>query len=48
MGSDIADFNKDSRLDIIVADMLSESNHRQKMLKGTNISITLENKENHV
>ncbi|MGN6436651.1 MAG: VCBS repeat-containing protein [Agriterribacter sp.] len=34
MGSDIADYNNDSRPDILTLDMLPEDNHRQKLLKG--------------
>ena len=34
MGADIADYNNDSRPDIVTLDMLPEDNHRQKLLKG--------------
>lgn len=34
MGSDIADFNNDSRPDVIEVDMWPEDNFRQKLLKG--------------
>jgi len=34
MGNDIADYNNDSRPDVITLDMLPEDNHRQKLLKG--------------
>ena len=32
MGADVADFNNDGRVDIVVADMLPRSNWRQKMM----------------
>lgn len=34
MGSEIADYNNDGKPDIVVLDMLPESNHRQKLLRG--------------
>ncbi|WP_082491368.1 VCBS repeat-containing protein [Pedobacter sp. Leaf194] len=34
MGADIADYNNDSRPDIVTLDMLPEDNRRQKLLKG--------------
>jgi enediyne biosynthesis protein E4 len=34
MGNDIADYNNDSRPDVVTLDMLPEDNHRQKLLKG--------------